>query len=255
MKINFFEEFPNDENLNKLRLINFSSIIFVASKSLEEFKHISNKIKDINPRVKTAYWPILDKSYWISPFSYHKELINLYKEISNNKHELSILLDLELPILNKKLLLVNLFYFFRNKRIIHKILSNSDKFNLKVYAAEYPAISILMQKIFHLLGISYSLNKYNYTKIIMCYSSSLKYETITNKVRNWIIKNYSKYNDRYQIGIGTIEKGVVTKKILTPSELEKELLILEKKGVNEITIFRLGGLNIEYINVLSQFNL
>ena len=55
MKVNFFEEFPNEENLEKLKLIYFPSLIYVATKSLEEFNHIKKKILSINSKVEVGY--------------------------------------------------------------------------------------------------------------------------------------------------------------------------------------------------------
>ena len=44
MRVNFFEEFPNEKNLAKLKPISFPSVIYVAAKSLEEFNLIKKKI-------------------------------------------------------------------------------------------------------------------------------------------------------------------------------------------------------------------
>ena len=71
MKINFFEEFPTKENLDKAKLIKFDSVVYIAAKSLKEFEKWSKQIKKINFRITPAYWPILKKKegYWLSPFS------------------------------------------------------------------------------------------------------------------------------------------------------------------------------------------
>ena len=42
---------------------------------------IQYKILEINSKVEVGYWPILEKSYWISPFSYTFELRKLYQKI------------------------------------------------------------------------------------------------------------------------------------------------------------------------------
>ena len=64
MKIDFYEEFPTKENLQKLKLIDFSSRIFIAAHSLKEFKEFEKKVKKIYKNIKTAYWPIIENSYW-----------------------------------------------------------------------------------------------------------------------------------------------------------------------------------------------
>lgn len=37
MKVEFYEEFPTRENLEKLKLIKFKTRLFIAAKSLAEF--------------------------------------------------------------------------------------------------------------------------------------------------------------------------------------------------------------------------
>ena len=59
MKINFFEEFPTKDNLDKAKLIKFDSKIYIAAKSLREFDKYAKQIKKINKRIEPAYWPIL----------------------------------------------------------------------------------------------------------------------------------------------------------------------------------------------------
>ena len=104
MRINFFEEYPTSENLEKAKLIDFNSTIFLAAHSLEEFHKYKKNLLDINNRLDVAYWPILNNTYWISPFSYTSDLEKLFKELKENKEKLTILIDLELPLLNNRFL-------------------------------------------------------------------------------------------------------------------------------------------------------
>jgi len=45
MQIEFYEEFPSKENLSKLKLIKFPTKIFIAAKSIKEFKKWENAAK------------------------------------------------------------------------------------------------------------------------------------------------------------------------------------------------------------------
>lgn len=166
MQINFFEEFPTEENLKKAKLINFRSTIYIAAKSLKQFKTLEKKLHEINPKLKAGYWPILEKSYWISPFSYTYELKNLIKDLLKNKQNnpLEILVDLELPFLNKKLFLKNLSTFHKNKNLIKKLFENASNLNIEILTAEYPISNKLLQKTLEWLGISYSIEKYPHKK-------------------------------------------------------------------------------------------
>ena len=47
MPINFYEEFPTEENLKKLRLIKYPSRLFVVTPSLEEFRGLEKRGKII----------------------------------------------------------------------------------------------------------------------------------------------------------------------------------------------------------------
>ena len=40
MKIEFYEEFPNKKNLEKLKLIKFKTRLFIAAKSIKEFQEL-----------------------------------------------------------------------------------------------------------------------------------------------------------------------------------------------------------------------
>ena len=51
MKIDFFEEFPTKENLEKLKLIKFPSKIFIAAESLEEFKKAEKTARKFNKKM------------------------------------------------------------------------------------------------------------------------------------------------------------------------------------------------------------
>ena len=61
MKIGFYEEFPTKENLDKIKLIDFSTSLIVAAKNLKEFNLIKNLTKKYkNKNIKEViYWPIL----------------------------------------------------------------------------------------------------------------------------------------------------------------------------------------------------
>lgn len=256
MQVNFFEEFPNKENLEKLKLLTFPSVIYVTAKSFKEFETIKEKINKINSKIEVAYWPILEKSYWISSFSYNIELKRLYSDLQKNKpnEKLKILLDLELPLLNKKLFFINIFSFWKNKKLIEKIFSESKKWNLEILTAEYPVSNKLIQKIMGWLGISYSLEKYPHKKIIMFYSSMIKNTSLANKLKNHIKKEAKELCPNLQIGLGTIAIGILgNEPILLPENLEKDLSFCKEQNINSVVIFRLGGLNNDYLKKIKKY--
>jgi hypothetical protein len=61
------------------------------------------------------------------------------------------------------------------------------------------------------------------------------------------------YGDKFRIGLGCVGKGILKiEPILTPEELAKDLEIAEERGAAEAIIYRLGGLNEEYIKVIHK---
>lgn len=230
MNINFFEEFPDKENLEKLKLIKFPCLIFVASGNLFEFNKLKNKIKKINKKVEVGYWPLLEKSYWVSPFSYTLELKKLVNELEKNK-DIKFLIDLEYPLLNKSLFFRNLFCFFKNKKIIREINKYSN-----VYTTAMPLIN---KKFLGLRGRS---------PIIMLYTSMIK-----NKLILKLIKRQIKMGN-YNVGLGTIAPGILgNEPKLSPNKLGEDLEFCKRAGIKEVFIFRLGGLNKYYIEVINKY--
>ena len=256
MKVNFFEEFPSEENLAKLKLIDFPSLIYVAAKSMEEFNLIREKISKINSKVEVGYWPILEKSYWISPFSYTFELKELYEDLLKNKNDkpFKILIDLELPFLSPKLFFWNLFSFFKNKKLIKKMFTDSKKLNIQILTAEYPIPSKIVQKKFEWMGVSYPIEKYPHKKIVMFYSSMIKNNFLLKKIKQYITKRSLELDKNLQIGLGTIAIGILgNEPILKPENLDKDLSFCKENKIDSVVIFRLGGLDSLYLKKIKKY--
>ena len=62
MQIDFYEEYPTEKNLEKLKLVKYPLRLFVAAHSLEEFKTLEKKVKKIKKNTETCYWPIVKNS-------------------------------------------------------------------------------------------------------------------------------------------------------------------------------------------------
>ena len=240
MKIDFYEEFPTEKNLQKLKLIKYPIRLFIAEKSLEKFKGLEKKVKQIKKDTEVAYWPILKNSYWISPFSNTEDLNELFNEL--NKCKNNLLIDLELPR-NKRFIIKNIFRYSRNKKIIEKFLKENKQ---RITIAQFP--SSLISSFIKILGLDYNINL---EKSLMWYSS------MNPKIMNKNIKrNLSKLKNKnnYSISLGTIAIGILgNEPILSPSNLEKDLEFVKKEGFNKVIIFRLGGLDKDYIKIINKF--
>jgi len=239
MQIEFYSEFPTKKNLQKLKLIDFPSRIFLAAHSIEKFKKLEKQVKRINKKAEYAYWPLVKNSYWISPFSNTSDLKNLFNNLNKIKNHL--LIDLEPPLLNKKLFLKNIFSFFKNKKLIKEFIENNKE---RITTAQHP---FPKSKIIKFLGLNYNIN----TEKSFMYYTSANHEVVNNRIRGYLKKIENKKN--ISVGLGTIDRGVVTTKILSPSGLEKDLGFVRQAGFEKTIIFRLGGLNSKYMKVIKKF--
>jgi len=256
LNIDFFEEFPGDiKNLEKVKLIDFDSTIYIASKNLDEFLEYKKQIKHLNKKVDCAWWPIIESSYWISSFSKTEDLEFLLNEFKKYKLKapLKVLLDLELPILKPKLFLKNFFSFRRNKRIIKSIFNNKS-INLDIRTAEYPFGGKFMSFILRIFGVNYSIKKYSHKKIMMYYSSMIP-RWMHKGMKKRIVKRHKQLDDNLQIGLGTIAIGILgNEPILKPKNLESDLKFLIENNIKDIVMFRLGGLDKKYLKVIKKYN-
>ncbi|MCC2630539.1 MAG: hypothetical protein K0S38_348 [Candidatus Paceibacter sp.] len=261
MRIDFFEEFPTDENLGKAALLSFPSTIYIAAPSFEQFLGYKNKLATINPHCEAGYWPTFARSYWISPFSYPEEIDRLIAELENYNGDevLKVLIDLELPLLHKSLFIKNSLFFFQNKRKIKKLLSGNSTKKIVFYTAEYPPMGKMSRWLSRKLGISYTLQQFNHIPIFMFYTSMIEqygnnlHIDLSRHINGYLTKN-AKEIKNIQLGLGTIAQGILgTEPVLSPSKLEQDLGFLKSLKVETAVIFRLGGLTKEYLDVILPY--
>ncbi len=257
MKINFYEEFPTKENFEKIKLINFPTKLIVTAKSLEEFNTIKNKIDKHKNIKEVIYWPILykDEGYWFSAFTKNSALNRIVNELKQNKKPLTIMWDAELPI-TPSLIFTQVLNYHRNRKIILDFFKNAKKYKIKILTSEYPFESKFLRNLmFDLFLISFEPKKYKNKKIAMLYTSFLKnHPNIKNFLENQIKIGKKSFGNDFAVALGTIAAGISLKeKILGPEELKRDLKIVRDNQINEVFIFRLGGLDKNYIKVIKKY--
>ena len=242
MKIEFYEEYPSEETLKKLKLIKFPTKIFLAANSIEKFREYEKLAKSYKNNLEVAYWPIVKNSYWISSFSNPSDLNKLFKELNSIKNDL--LIDLEFPLPHQwKMYLKNLSHVNKNKKIIKSFM---EKNKSRITTAEH--VFTLWSGISKVFGITYDVDT---EKSIMWYSS-MRSKSTNKRAKLNLSKIKNKTN--YSISLGTIATGVLgNEPILSPENLECDLKFVKKQGFSKIIVFRLGGINQEHVKILEKF--
>jgi len=245
--ISFFEEFPNQPNLQKLSLLHFPAKLYLAAESVNEFQRIVSTIKNRNIK-EFIYWPLLKRKegYWISPFSERKALVRIFKELEIEK--VPVMLDLELPTTQNPLLyLTQSSLFLGNKKLIRKFIND---YRGKIYLAEYYPEGKWREKLLKLLGLHYWSKK---VKVIKMLYRSLHHFN-DDFLREELRRGKREYGDDFIAGLGVIAPGIQgDEPILSPQQLEQDLQIAQKAGIKEVILFRLGGLDERYGKVLKKF--
>jgi len=255
MQIDFFEEFPEQGPLEKACFITHVCTVYIAARSITEFKKYARELNEINPRVSAAWWPVLPRSYWISPFSFTGELYSLKDELASYQgNPLHLLLDLELPLLRPSLFIRNLFSFRRNKKIIRELFAAAVARGHTVATAEYPFSGRVITRILRLLGVTFPLETHPHVKILMYYSSMYRWPRLQRYLKKRIRTKAKHYGSSLQVGLGTIDTGIFgTEPILPPEGLDADLRFLAESGVSTAIIFRLSGMNEGYAEVIGKF--
>lgn len=250
MRISFFEEFPTPRNLEKVIPLHFPSTVYLAASSLAQFREVRETLRGLNPHIEAAYWPILTKSYWVSPFCDSEELRILVGELQAPVDAKRVLIDLEIPVLSKGQVLRNLGNFRANKRIIQTIFSSSGD---GIVSAEYPSLGDSSQGFLESLGLSVPMARFRHIKTVMFYTTFIRHYDVQNTIRRQILRLHREYDGHIHVGLGTIAPGVFGNEgILHPRELGQQLRFFRDEGIPEVTLYRLGGLTNEYLDIIME---
>jgi len=233
MIISFFEEYPTKENLEKAKLINFPTKLYIAAESIEQLNKIKSQIKSKYVK-EIIWWPILKKEegYWFSPFASKKGMQRILQQINQ-----TTMIDLEKPY-NKIHYLTKVHKLLTNRKILKKIIKNKNTIPCENFSD-----NIIMK----LLGLNYKKKN----KIKMLYSSFTHFPFF---IKERIIRNLSKKYPQLKIGLGIIAPGeeIIKVSILAPEQLKQDLELCKKNNIKEVIIFRLGGLNKNYLKIINR---
>ena len=250
--VSFFEEFPTETTLDKIAQIDFDTRIYVAARNLSEFQNYEEAYKSKNGHIReVVYWSILgrEEGYWISPWSDPKALKRVFEEIKERKdgRKLEVLLDLE-PSLQRSRLF-SFRDFRKNEEYITDFVRNAEDYNVSILTVEKSYIPDWMLEY---LGLSFAPEEYGNKKIKMYYSSYRRRflpDSIVDKLYERKVKQYAK--KKTNLGLGLIAPGIHNEKHhMLPENLQREIEIASKHGIEEVIIFRLDGLNDDYLKAI-----
>lgn len=252
MKVTFFEEFPDEENLSKLKYVTWPTKLYIAAPNLEQFLKVKQKIKTEYKKNKITefiYWPTFEirEGYWVSPFTKRAALLRLEKDLKTEVgKKTSVMLDYEYPFTKNPLLyLTQSINFFKNKKLIRNVVNTHPG---NVYSTEYRLLGKRNEKVMEWLGLHFP-NKKQYRTIKLLYHSHMLISD------SFFAKEILKIKEmKYLVGLGTIAEGIGGfEHILSPKKLNSDLKAAKKAKVKEVVIFRLGGMNKKYADIVKKY--
>ena len=250
--VSFFEEFPTETTLDKIAQIDFDTRIYVAARNLSEFQDYEEAYKSRNGHIReVVYWPILgrEEGYWISPQSDQEALKRIFEEVKerDDKTKLEVLLDLE-PSLQRSRLF-SFRNFRQNKEYVTDFVITAEDYNVSISTVEK---SYIPDWVLEPLGLSFAPEEYGNKKIKMYYSSYRRRvlpDSIVDKLYERKVKQYTK--KKIHLGLGLIAPGIYDERHrTTPENLRREIEIASKHSIEEVIIFRLDGLNDDYLKAI-----
>ena len=159
-----------------------------------------------------------------------------------------IMLDLEWPLTKNILLFfTGVPNFLRNRKLIKKFIDNHLG---KIYLCEYYPEGKKKDMLLEKMGLHYNNRK---AKVIKMFYHSMHplFNKEFFKKQLKIGKNLN--GDNFIAAFGTIAIGINgNEPILTKEQLKEDLQIAKEIGINETIIFRLGGLNKNYLEVIEN---
>ena len=267
MEYTLYEEFPTDENLERIDLFRNPVNLIVASPSLAEFQNLESRIRRSTDKIKrVGYWPTLhkDEGYWLSPFSDEKALDRVLAEVEERTTQDQPILfhwDAEIPLKSPGRIILPT-NFQKNKQRIKEFLEQHKSYGVDLVVSEWPNC-LVPEQIQEFLGVSFNPEQYNFKKVKMLYTSFAKYfpgSSIPRTIFERLLeqeasRGIAKYGTHFSIALGCLSLGVFSHEpILSPKELHEDLSTLRRLGLNGVYIYRLGGVNKDIAQIMEDID-
>ena len=255
MRLSIFEEYPTTENLQKLDLLRQPVYLYIAAPSLKQWKVHRDAVINHPFVTGVGYWPILTEreGYWLSPFAQLTAIERVINELRACGEELTVLWDAEPPLIRPSRFIKGLPSFFKKRKLIFEFMKVAKSKGLSVVSCEYASTGSFIDWIYRQFGVSFEQADGIAQKMVMCYTSLPLVAFLRNRLLRQIKGQQKRYKGCYSVALGTIAKGAFgNEPILTPEGLRKDLAALSELAVEEVVLFRLGGLDEHYLKVLNE---
>lgn len=252
MDVSFFEEFADEEMIEIVSRLPYEVKIYLAEEEVTEFIVWRDELLSTGKVKEVVWWPLLEEEdgYWFSPWSDSKAMERVFDDVI--EHNLSsVMLDVEVPKRRGDIMRRS-EDFDLNQELIESFIVNASSKGIGVYVIE---VTHLSPAILEEIGLVYDLNL-GQTPIRMHYSSFLLSWLPEWIVDSWYTREIETVLERDGIlGIGLIAPGIYgNEPTYDADRLEKELEMAREADIEEVVIFRLGGVDEEVRSVLEQLS-
>jgi hypothetical protein len=245
LTLSFCEEYPTERNLDRARLIPFPATVFLAAESLPAYEDARDRLASVNPQLRAAWWPVPRRARALSAICEPSEI----RPLSDALRVLQpgvVLLDLELPVWDRRRLIGRLTGLSEGRRAIDGLFSTALERH-EVWTAEWPPFAPAAVR----RALRLSLPQAS-RRVYMLYSSMLP-----GRWRQLLIRRMRRLlaSPRAGIGVGVLATGVTGREpLLSPAELTRDLLEAGRLGASTVMIYRLGGVEERHVPALVAAN-
>lgn len=267
MNFSIYVEYPEQELDNLANLTTLHNLI-IAAHNMDEFEVWRAQLESTSQVQRIGYWPLLTQKegYWLSPFADPEAVLRIIQELretsESRKDNLLVNWDAELPFgeERRKRFLTPKKTKIETSRRIFQFLASANNYRIDIATSEYPSI-MFGERFQRKNGISFHpqyLNLHHKTK--MAYTSLIqKYAFGSRKLAKKILarecrRGQELCKDRFAVALGCLATGEFRDEpILTEQELIEDLQIVQQAGIENVYLFRLGGITPNIASILKDF--
>ncbi len=170
----------------------------------------------------------------------------LRRDLLARAQPLTVLLDLELPLLRPGRFLRGAPGLRQTRRALHALIGDAAAAGHRIVTAEYPARGRAARAFLDAVGVAAPADL-PHTKLLMAYSSLIPTETLRRRTRAAVAELSRRWPGRVHAALGTLAHGALGwEPTLDPAGLARDLAFYREAGLAAVALFRAGGLTEEH---------